>query len=403
MDLDFTAWLGLALRWFHLMLGIMWIGASFYFIWLDLSLRPPKAKEDKEAGVSGELWAVHGGGFYHKKKYMVAPSHMPDDLHWFKWEAYLTFISGFLLLCLVYYWNADLYLIDKAKMPLEPLQATVIGLSFILGGWVFYNELCKSPLGQDVRIFSAIWAAALVAAAYALCQIFTGRGAFIHVGAMIGTAMTANVFAIIIPNQKKVVKALLAGEKPDAKYGKTAKQRSMHNNYMTLPVLLIMISNHYPMLYSGPWNWLILAGLGLSSWPFRHFFNLRDRGTTNYWYAAAGIAGYIFVMLASSGFFALHKPAAVVTARAVTPAQVRRIIHTHCSACHSDTPFHAGIDTAPKGVMFDTMEQIKHNAPRIIEQAVKADTMPLGNETGMTAEERKTLGAGLEAMTKDGE
>lgn len=396
MDVDLTAWLGLALRWFHLMLGIMWIGASFYFIWLDLSLRPPKAKEDKAAGVSGEVWAVHGGGFYHKKKYLVAPEGMPDDLHWFKWEAYLTFISGFLLLCLLYYFNADQYLIDPAKMPLKPLQATLIGLASIGGGWVFYDVLCKSPLGDNVKVFSAIWAAALVLAAYALCQIFTGRGAFIHVGAMIGTAMTANVFAVIIPNQKKVVKALLAGEKPEAKYGKIAKQRSMHNNYMTLPVLLIMISNHYPMLYSGDYNWLILSGLGLASWPFRHFFNLKDKGITDYRYVSVGVAGYIFVMLAASGLFVTERP--VAAAQKVTPAEVRQIVRTHCSSCHSDTPVSTTVSAAPGGVMFDTMDEIKKYTPRIIERAVKSDSMPLGNPTGMTAEERKKLGAGLESL-----
>lgn len=401
MDVDIVSWLGLALRWFHIMLGIMWIGASFYFVWLDLSLRPPKAKEDKAAGVSGEVWAVHGGGFYHKKKYLVAPSHMPDDLHWFKWEAYLTFISGFLLLCLIYYFNADLYLIDKAKMMLQPLQATLIGLGFIVGGWVFYDTLCNSPLGQNVKAFSLLWAGALVAAAYVLCHIFTGRGAFIHVGAMIGTAMTANVFAVIIPNQKKVVKALLAGETPDAKYGKIAKQRSMHNNYMTLPVLLVMISNHYPVLYSGEWNWAILSGLALSSWPFRHFFNLKDRGITNYWYAVAGIAGYILVMLIASGLFAPAKKVEVAQAT-VTPAEVRQIVRTHCSACHSDTPVHAGIAEAPKGIMFDTMDEIKKYAAAIKTQAVKTNNMPLGNETGMTDDERKKLGAGLEALEKAG-
>ncbi len=400
MDVDFFSWLGLALRWFHVMLAIMWIGASFYFVWLDLSLRPAKSKADRDKGVSGEVWAVHGGGFYHKQKYMVAPSHMPEELHWFKWESYLTFISGFLLLCLVYYFNADLYLIDKAKMVLTPLQATLTGVMFLIGGWFFYDTLCKSPLGDNVKVFSVLWAGALVAACYALCQIFTGRGAFIHVGAMIGTAMTANVFAIIIPNQKKVVKALLAGDKPDAKYGKIAKQRSMHNNYMTLPVLLIMLSNHYPVLYSGSYNWAILSGLGLASWPFRHFFNLKDRGITNYWYAAAGIAGYIFVMLAASGLFTPEKP--VEVAQAVSAAEVRQIVRTHCSACHSDTPVHAGIAIAPKGVMFDTMDEIKQNAPRIIEQAVKNDTMPLGNETGMTDDDRKKLGAGLEALEKSG-
>lgn len=396
MDIDFTSWLGLAVRWFHLMLGIMWIGASFYFVWLDLALRPAKSKEDRDKGVSGEVWAVHGGGFYHKQKYLVAPEHMPPDLHWFKWEAYLTFISGFFLLCLVYYWQADLYLIDKAKLMLTPAQATFTGLGFLLGGWLFYDELCKSKLGQNTKIFSVIWTFALVASAWALCQIFTGRGAFIHVGAMIGTAMTANVFAVIIPNQKKVVAALLAGEKPDAKYGKIAKQRSMHNNYMTLPVLLIMISNHYPMLYSGEWSWLILAGLGIASWPLRHFFNLRDLGTTNYGYAAAGIAGYILVMVAASGVFS--PPKTVAAAGEVTPAEVRQIVRTHCSGCHSDVPTHASVTEAPLGVAFDTMEQIKLHAPRILQQTVETETMPLGNETGMTEAERQKLGAGLAAQ-----
>lgn len=396
MDIDYAAWLNLALRWFHLMLGIMWIGASFYFVWLDLALRPPKDKADKAAGVHGEVWAVHGGGFYHKKKYLVAPAHMPEDLHWFKWEAYLTFISGFFLLCLMYYAQADLYLIDKSKMEFTAPQATLTGLVFLLGGWIFYDELCKSPFGQNAKVFSLIWAGALITAAYFLTQMFTGRGAFIHVGAMIGTAMTANVFAVIIPNQKKVVKALLAGEKPDAKYGKIAKQRSMHNNYMTLPVLLIMISNHYPVLYSGQYSWLILAGLGLSSWPLRHFFNLKDLGTTDYRYVFASLAGFVFTICAASGAFAPQKPAAAIAQ--VSPAEVRQIVRTHCSGCHSDTPTNASVSQAPKGVAFDTMEQIKQYAPRITEQAVKADTMPLGNETGMTDEERKKLGDGLSAL-----
>lgn len=396
MEIDVTQWLSLALRWFHLMLGIMWIGASFYFVWLDLSLRPAKDKKDQDAGVSGEVWAVHGGGFYHKKKYLVAPEGMPDDLHWFKWEAYLTFISGFFLLCLMYYWQADLYLIDHAKHSFTPAQATFTGLAFLLGGWLFYDELCKSPLGENVKVFSVIWAVALTASAWFLSQIFTGRGAFIHVGAMIGTAMTANVFAVIIPNQKKVVAALLRGDKPDAKYGKIAKQRSMHNNYMTLPVLLIMISNHYPVLYAGEWNWAILAALGFSSWPFRHYFNLKDRGITDYRFMAAGLAGFALTICAASGLFAAPKPVAPINA--ASPAEIRQIVRTHCSGCHSDTPTHASAVEPPKGVAFDTMEQIRQFAPRIIEQAVKTDTMPLGNETGMTKAEREKLGAGLTAQ-----
>jgi uncharacterized membrane protein len=395
MELDLASWMGLALRWFHVMAGIMWIGASVYFVWLDLALRPPARKEDKDAGVGGEVWAVHGGGFYHKKKYLVAPPEMPADLHWFKWEAYLTFISGSLLLCIVYYHNAKLYLIDESKLHLAPSQAILIGLGFIGGGWIVYDLLCKSPLGRDSRILGVAWGGVLVASAYALCRIFSGRGAFIHVGAMIGTAMAANVFAVIIPNQKKTVAALLKGQKPDPRLGQKAKQRSMHNNYMTLPVLLIMISNHYPMLYSVPHNWLILSGLCAASWPIREFFNQKDQGRVNYGYAVAGVAAYIFVMLAASHNFS---PAPPVETKGVSRAEVRRIVRTHCSPCHSDTPLHAGIPIAPKGIMFDTMDEIRAHAAEIEEQAVKSNNMPLGNETGMTPEERARLGAGLAAL-----
>jgi uncharacterized membrane protein len=399
MDLDFASWLSLGIRWFHVIAGIAWIGSSFYFVWLDNSLKPPASKQDKDAGVGGELWAVHGGGFYHKKKYKVAPPDMPEDLHWFKWEAYATFISGFALLCLVYYYGASLYLIDNAKMHLEPAQATVLGLAFLTGGWVFYDALCQSWIGRKPRLFSFIWFAALTGAAWLLGQIFSGRGAFIHVGAMIGTVMALNVFAVIIPNQKVAVAAMLRGERPNPRYGLIAKQRSMHNNYMTLPVIMIMISNHYPMLYSGPHAWLILAGLSAAAWPLRQFFNLKHKGVVNYWYPVAGVAGYIFVMLAASGSFKVASPV-VKSAEAVSPQEVRQLVRTHCSACHSDTPVHAGIATAPQGVMFDTMDEIKKYAPRIEEQAVKNTNMPQGNETKMTPEERRKLGIGLDALQR---
>ncbi len=392
MEIDFAAWLGLALRWFHLITGIAWIGSSFYFIWLDNSQTPPADKADKAAGVTGELWAVHGGGFYHKKKYAVAPAHMPEDLHWFKWEAYFTWISGFLLLSLVYYYGASVYLIDRAKMDIDPLEATLIGLGFIVGGWVFYDTLCKTAIGKNNRVFGCIWFAALTAAAYALNHIFSGRGAYIHVGAIIGTVMAANVFMVIIPNQKKVVAALLAGEKPSPQLGIKAKQRSVHNNYMTLPVLLVMISNHYPMLFGNADNWLILAGLSASVWPIRQFFILHHKGKTNYWYPIVGVAGFIGVML-----FASAGTQPVAATDKVSAAEVRAIIRTHCSACHSDMPTHTGIFAAPAGVMFDKMWEVRKYAAQIREQAVAHDTMPLGNETGMTAEERRKLGAGLAA------
>ncbi|MDP2206184.1 MAG: urate hydroxylase PuuD [Alphaproteobacteria bacterium] len=400
MEIDFSSWLGLALRWVHLITGIAWIGSSFYFIWLDNSLKPPADPKDKKDGVGGELWAVHGGGFYHKKKYQVAPDHMPDDLHWFKWEAYATWISGFLLLCLVYYYGAGIYLIDRAKLDLHPVDATLIGLGFIVGSWIGYNALCKSPLGKDNRIFGFVWFALMTAATYVLCQIFSGRGAFIHAGAMIGTVMAANVFMVIIPNQKKTVAALLKGEKPDPALGKTAKQRSLHNNYMTLPVLLIMISNHYPMLYAVPANWAILAGLCAAAWPIREFFNQKHKGNTDHRYLVAGAAGFVLVMLAASWLQTQARLERLANVGKVDDAAVMEIVKTHCTACHAKTPSHESVDTAPLDVVLETLKDLRQHAVRVKAQTVDADTMPLGNETGMTAEERALLGAWLEQQKK---
>lgn len=397
MEFDIASWLSLALRWFHLITGICWIGASFYFIWLDNSLTPPESEKDKKDGVTGELWAVHGGGFYHNKKYMVAPPHMPEHLHWFKWEAYFTWISGMLLLGLIYYYGANMYLIDTAKANLTQTQAILIGLAFIGGGWLFYDGLCKTQIGEHNGLFGLIWFAALVVAGFFLNQIFSDRGAFIHVGAMVGTAMAANVFAVIIPNQKKVVASLLAGEKPDPALGRKAKQRSLHNNYMTLPVLLIMISSHYPVLVGNPYNWALLAGLGVAAWFIRQFFNLQHKGKTNYLYPAIGITAYIVVMILAAHWQAAGKPAADAAIE-VSDAQARTILRTHCTSCHSDTPTHPAFPIAPTGVMFDTMEQIKIQAARIDARTVIGGDMPLGNETGMTDEERQTLGAWLKSL-----
>ncbi len=398
MIIDYAAWLNLVLRWLHVITGIAWIGASFYFVWLDNSLEPPADKKDKEAGVTGELWAVHGGGFYNPKKYAVAPAHMPKHLHWFMWEAYFTWVSGFSLLCLMYYHSASLYLIDPSKMALTPFQATFIGLSFIFGGWVVYDELCRSPIGSNNRLFGIIWFLAVTAGAYFLCRIFSGRGAFIHVGAMLGTVMVANVFRVIIPNQKKVVAALVAGETPDPCLGAEAKQRSVHNNYMTLPVLLVMISNHYPMLYSVPHNWLVLAALAAAAWPIRQFFNLKHKGNVDYRYPVAGALGIIIVAL----FASAHNGNPVIAAHIgkVTPEEVRLIVRERCSACHSDMPTEAGFTAAPKGIAFDTMPEIEKYAPMITDQAVDHTAMPLGNATHMTKEERAELGEGLKALAK---
>jgi uncharacterized membrane protein len=402
LDIDIAAWLGLALRWLHLITGIAWIGSSFYFIWLDNALRPPADSRDREAGASGEVWAVHGGGFYHKQKYPVAPAHMPAELHWFKWEAYFTWLSGFALLALIYYASAELYLIDRSRLDLAPWQAIAISLGCIVGGWLAYDGLCRSPLGRDNRLFAVVWFALLTAAAWALNQVFSDRGAFIHVGVIMGTAMAANVFMLIIPNQKKVVADLLAGRSPDPRLGQLAKQRSLHNNYMTLPVLLVMIASHYPMLQGHAFNWLLLAGLGAVAWLVRHFFNLRHKGRIDYRFPMAGALG--FVIIAALASYRTPAPNAEPGQRAVGSAvaagtgEVRRIIRERCVQCHSDTPSQPGFAVAPLGVMYDKLDEIVLQAPRIKAQAVDTRMMPPGNLTGMTDQERQALGEWIDGL-----
>jgi uncharacterized membrane protein len=368
---EISAWLNLALRWFHMTAGIAWIGSSFYFMWLDAHLKPnPKAPK----GVAGELWAVHGGGFYHKQKYMLAPASMPDELHWFKWEAYTTWITGFLLLTLIYYAGAALG-----------------------GGWLVYDGLCRSPVGKNLRVFGVVWFLILTASAWALTRLFNDRGAFIHVGAMIGTVMVANVFLIIIPNQRKVVAAMLKGETPDPALGKQAKQRSMHNNYMTLPVLFLMVSNHYPIVFGSPINWLLLAGIGASGWTIRHFFNLKNVGQTKPMVLVNAAMIFIAVIIAAEA----TKPKPVAgPAGGAHFTQVQAIVSTHCVMCHSQTPTHAGISAAPNGVAFDSPDLIRKYASRIDERAVATDSMPLGNETHMTPAERQVLGQWIKAGAK---
>jgi uncharacterized membrane protein len=389
---ELGAWANLAVRWLHLIAGIAWIGSSFYFMWLDSHLKKPPEAPD---GIAGELWSVHSGGFYRQMKFMVAPADMPDELHWFKWEAYTTWISGFLLLALIFYVGADLNLIDKAKLPLETWQAIAIGLASLVGGWLVYDGLCRSPLGQNLRVFGAVWFLTLTATAYGLGRVFSDLGAFMHVGAIIGTVMAANVFMIIIPNQRKVVAQVLAGETPDPALGKQAKQRSVHNNYMTLPVLLIMISNHYPMVFAGPLSWLWLAGLGIAGWTIRHFFNLKNAGRFEPQVLAMGALAFVTVVVINE----TSKPKAVEVADPGYAA-VRAIVDRHCVMCHSAHPTHKGIPTAPNGAMFDTADGLKARADKIYERAVATPSMPLGNETKMTDAERAELGAWIKAGAK---
>ncbi len=382
---DIMAWLEMALRWLHVITGIAWIGSSFYFVWLDNHL---VKRDGLPEGVSGEVWAVHGGGFYNSRKYLVAPSEMPPGLHWFKYEAYFTWISGFLLLGVLYYYGAAIYLVDPTIAALTPWQAIGIGLAFLAGGWLTYDGLCRSRIGQDPVLFFALWFAALVAAAYVLTHLFSGRGAFIHVGAIVGTAMVGNVFFVIIPNQKKAVADMLAGRVPPAHLGLQAKQRSLHNNYMTLPVLLIMISNHYPMITSGPANWFVLAMLAVCGVVIRHFFNLKHKGVLRWDLVVAAVAIFVITMFFTAGL----ERAQNAGGPPVAFTQVRAVLDRHCVACHAATPAHVRFNKPPAGLDFTRDVVVHDNARRIRFQSVTTKTMPLGNETKMTQDERDLLG-----------
>ena len=391
-------WLNLLVRWLHLITGIAWIGASFYFVWLDNSIKPPKpGSELEKAGVAGELWAVHGGGFYNPQKYLVAPKELPQELHWFKWEAYSTWLSGLAMLFIVYYFNASAMMVDKAVADLSSWQAISIGLGTLVVGWTVYDLLCKSPLGRHDGLLGIVMYALIVLAAYVLSKFLSGRAAYIHVGAMIGTIMVGNVLMQIIPGQRRMVEAMRVGRSPDPIYGKRAKQRSVHNNYFTLPVLFIMISNHYGMTYSHSYNWLILAGIMAAGVLIRHFFNLRHKGVTAWQYPAAGIAILLVVALAIA-----PKPAAQSAANAaeVDLAKVQAVVAQRCAVCHADKPTQPGFATAPAGVMLHTHELLRQHAAKVYQQAVQLKNMPIGNLTNMTDDERALIARWYEAGAK---
>jgi uncharacterized membrane protein len=389
-------WLNLLLRWLHMITGIAWIGASFYFVWLDNNIRPPAPGSDLAAkGVAGELWAVHGGGFYNPQKYLVAPATLPKHLHWFKWEAYSTWLSGFALLTVVYYFNAQAMMVDKAVADLSSAQAVGIGIAAIVAGWTFYDLLCRSPLGKRELPFGLAMFAFLVASAWVLNHFLSGRAAYIHVGAMIGTMMVGNVLMLIIPGQRKMVDAMMAGNKPDPIHGIKAKQRSVHNNYFTLPVLFIMISNHYAMTYRHEHAWAVLAVVMAAGVLIRHFFNLRHRGRTEWRYPIAGVA----LLLALAVALAPPKPAAGPSAQdaATQFAQVQAIVAQRCVTCHAAHPTQPGFATAPAGIILGTPAALRQNAAKVYQQAVQLKAMPLANLTGMTEVERAQIGAWFNA------
>jgi uncharacterized membrane protein len=383
-------WLNLLVRWAHMIVGIGWIGTSFYFIALDLSLRK---REGMHEGVYGTAWEVHGGGFYQVEKYLVAPKELPPDLVWYKWEAYLTWATGFLLLIVQYYWNADAFLISRDVLPMLPAEAIVISIASLLAGWFIYDWLCKSRIGKNTLALAIAVFILIVAASWFFSHVFSGRGALIHVGAFVGTIMAVNVFGIIIPNQRKIVASLIAGEKPDPRLGAIGKQRSVHNNYLTLPVLLMMVSNHYPMLSSHPQSWLIVALIIVMGASVRHFLNRHDAGDP---FLKIGWALPVAaVALGAAIFMTAPRENTAMAGLSVSEGEVLNIVGKHCVMCHSAHPSHEGFDAPPKDVVLGSIDDIRKHAAQIMVQAVNGDTMPLGNETGMTREERDKLGAFL--------
>ena len=379
MDVYLLDWLSLLLRWAHVVVGIAWIGASFYFIWLDNHLEP-----SADSKLAGELWAVHGGGFYHAEKFKGAPAQTPARLHWFKWEAYWTWITGFFLLVLVYYLSAELYLIDPSVMALSKGAAIGIGIGSIGGGMVIYEGVCRSPLARNGAALGAVMFILLAAMAWGLCQVFGGRGAFLHYGAILGTIMVANVAHIIIPGQRRMVEALAAGRAPEPKDAAAGKQRSVHNTYFTLPVLFTMISGHYAFTFGTRWNWLVLVALTLAGGLIRVWFVMRHTGRAPAWPLVAGI-GMLFALM-----FLFH-PKTDEKASPVRFDEVKRIVDVRCAGCHAAKPSFPGIAEAPKGVLLDTPQRIRTHAVQLRQQTVLSRAMPPGNLTAMTDEERALL------------
>ena len=398
MDAAFADGIELALRWLHVIAAIAWIGSSFYFVHLDASL---ERRPGLPVGVAGEAWQVHGGGFYRMQKYTIAPPELPEKLTWFKWEAYTTWLSGFALLVVLYYAAPELYLIDPAVLPLEPWRAVVVGVSSILLGYLVYEILCRSPLGRDDRALAIVGSVFLLLFAFAMTRIFSGRGAVIQTGALLGTCMVASVAHVIIPNQRKAVAALLAGRTPDPELGRRAKQRSLHNNYLTLPVVFTMIAGHYPLVFDNRWNWLILALVLVIGFAVRHFFNERHAGRASPWWSW-GVAA-----AAGAGALVLARPPAEPTgaASAAPPpafAEIEAIVASRCAMCHAEHPVWPGLAAPPKGVRLDTPEAIRRWGPAIARQAVHSRAMPPGNLSGLEAEERARLARWLEAGAPGG-
>jgi uncharacterized membrane protein len=393
-----TSWAEFAVRWLHVITAIAWIGSSFYFIALDLGLR----RDPRPAsGADGDEWQVHGGGFYHIQKYMIAPSEMPEHLTWFKWEAYATWLSGAALLALVYWVGAELYLIDYNVQDLTTGQAILISAGSLMIGWMAYDVLCKSGLGDKPTFLMVLLFILLVAMAWAYTQVFSGRAALLHLGAFTATIMSANVFFIIIPNQKIVVADLKAGRTPDAKYGKIAKLRSTHNNYLTLPVIFLMLSNHYPLAFASEYNWIIASLVFLMGVTIRHFFNSMHSKNVMLWWTW-GVTLAIFLVIVFLSMAPLLRADAADQEVRLSPMAERLIAHEdfpdvaniilgRCSMCHGTEVYWPGLAWAPKGVLLDTDAMIASNARAIYLQAGASHAMPPGNLSYMEDAERAVI------------
>jgi len=395
MSYVFFEWTEFLVRWFHVITGIAWIGSSFYFIALDLSLRN-SGQIPKEA--HGEAWQVHGGGFYRIIKYLVAPSKMPNELTWFKWEAYGTWISGFLLLAIVYYLSAELYMIDMEKFDISQTDAILISIFGIILGWIIYDQICKYTVNQNLNILALFILLVFTFFSWFFFQVFSYRGAFIQIGSMLGTIMVANVLMIIIPGQKKVVNSLLKGEKPDPKHGVTAKQRSLHNNYLTLPVIFIMISNHYPVIYATKFSWIIISLIIIVGALIRHYFNIKHTGKKPPYWIWLPIS---IIILLSVYITELGKPKLLNDEKmsATIINQIPKnlilaseeIIISKCSMCHAKEPLWENLHIPPKMVILETKEDIIKHIDGIYSQVVASYAMPPGNVTFIESSERQTL------------
>jgi uncharacterized membrane protein len=397
------AWIEFAVRWLHVITAIAWIGSSFYFIALDLGLHRDR---NLATGADGEEWQVHGGGFYHIQKYLVAPAQMPGDLVWFKWESYATWLSGFALLVLVYYLGAEFYLIDPAVADLAVWQAVGLSLASLAFGWLAYNTLCKVFVDADQTVLMVALFGVLVAMSYFYTSVFSGRAAMLHLGAFTATIMSANVFMVIIPNQKIVVADLIAGRTPDAKYGKIAKQRSTHNNYLTLPVIFLMLSNHYPLAFATENTWIIASLVFLMGVTIRHYFNSMHarKGQPTWTWAATALIFIAIIWLSASSPFGADESdeaqgAALRFAEAEGFEEVQGIVLGRCSMCHAAEPAWDGLLWAPKGVRLETPHQIALQARQIYLQAGVSHAMPPANLSYIEPDERAQIVAWYKAAT----